>query len=299
MRFPAKHFVPIALAALMSIPMAAQKGNRHNGGSHSSSPPAAIMLGSNPTSTEGAFDTYPITEPDVEKKLSTTEQPACFQFPMAPVASSTVSASRMTVPAKAKKEFGQACVAVRKKKLNDAQKHLNRAIQGYSNFADAWVLLGQTEEDQGNMQGAEQSCEHARAVDASYIPGYLCLADVAARQGKWQPVADLTDQVIAMHPVKAPGAFFYNFLGHFYMKQWDTAEKSAFAALKDGSKDESRQVHWLLAKMYELKGDRASEAAQLREYVKLYPDDRDTPVARQVLKQIESESSARQKSKKQ
>jgi tetratricopeptide (TPR) repeat protein len=294
MRSLAKHFLPIALAALITFPLAAQK---HGGRSSMTrpSPPANVMVYTNPTSTEGAFDTYPITEPDIEKKLSTTEQPGCFQFPMAPVASSTVSASRMNVPSKAKKEFGNACVAVRKKKLKEAQQHLHRAIDAYSNFADAWVLLGQTEEDQANLQGAEQSCEHARAVDASYLPGYLCLADIAARQGKWQPVADLTDHVIAMHPVKAPGAFFYNFLGHFYLNQWDPAEKSAHAALKDGSKEESRQVHWLLAKMYEVKGDRASEAAQLREYVKLYPDDRDTPVARQVLKQIDSEGADGQK----
>lgn len=296
MRSLAKHFLPIALAALIAFPVTAQKHGRRS--MTRPSPPANVMIYTNPTSTEGAFDTYPITEPDVEKKLSTTEQPACFQFPMAPVASTTVSASRMTVPANAKKEFGNACMAVRKKKLKDAQQHLQRAINAYSNFADAWVLLGQTEEDQGNLQGAEASCERAQTVDASYLPGYLCLADVAARQGNWQPVANLTDRVIAMHPVRAPGAFFYNFLGHFYLKQWDPAEKSALAALKDGSKEESRQVHWLLAKMYEVKGDRASEAAQLREYVKLYPDDRDTPVARQVLKQIESEHSAGQKAGK-
>lgn len=294
MRSLAKHLLPIALTALITPPLAAQK---HGGraGMTRPSPPANVMIYNKPTSTEGAFDTYPITEPDIEKKLSTTEQPACFQFPMAPVAGSTVSASRMTVPANAKREFGKACIAVRKKKLKDAQQHLQRALDDYSKFADAWVLLGQTEEDEGNLQEAEASCEHARTVDASYLPGYLCLADVAARQGKWQPVADLTDHVIAMHPVKAPGAFFYNFLGHFYLKQWDTAEKSALAALKDGSKEESRQVHWLLAKMYEVKGDRVAEAEQLREYVKLYPDDRDTPVAQQVLKQIESEGAASKK----
>lgn len=299
MRSLTKYFLPIALAILASLPMAAQKGSHHSRGTPPSPPPSGAILYNNPRSTEGAFDVYPITEPDIEKKLSTTEQPACFQFPMAPVASSTVSASRMTVPTKAKKEFGDACVQVRKKKLKDAQKHLNRAVQAYPSFADAWVLLGQIQEDQGNLQQAEQFCQHARAADAGYLPGYLCLADVAARQGQWQPVADFTDHVIAAHPAKAPGAFFYNFLGHFYMKQWNAAEKSAFAALKDGSKEEIRQIRWLLAKMYELKGDRASEAAQLREYVKLYPDDREAPVARQVLKQIESENSAGQQPNKQ
>jgi tetratricopeptide (TPR) repeat protein len=275
---------------MFALPVTAQKSGGHNGGGiHPSSPPARILITGNPKSTEGAFDTYPITEPDIEKKLTTTEQPACFQWPMAPVASSTVSASRMTVPAKAKKEFGEACIAVRKKKLKEAQQHLERALGSYSKFADAWVLLGQTQEDQGDLQQAEQSCGQARAADSSYLPGYLCLADLAARQEKWDAVAELTDQVIGMHPTKAPGAFFFNFLGHFYRNEWDPAEKSAIAAMKDGSKEQNRQVLWLLAKLYELKGDRSAEAAQLSEYVKLYPEDANAPVARKVLQQIQAQ----------
>lgn len=213
---------------------------------------------------------------------------------MAPVFSSTVSASRMTLPDKARKEFGEACLAVRKKKLKEAQHHLDQALGAYSKFADAWVLLGQTQENLGDLQQAEQSCERARAADSSYLPAYLCLADLAARQEKWDSVAQLTDQVISMHPTRAPGAFFFNFLGHFYLKQWNTAEKSALAAFKDGSQEQSRQVRWMLAKMYELKGDRRAEAEQLREYVKLYPNDANASVARQVLDEIHAQQPSAQ-----
>ena len=282
----ATYFFLLAAGVLFALPGTAQKKGSHAHGTAPSSPPPGIIINNNQRSTEGAFDTYPITEPEIERKLSTTEQPPCFQWPMAPVFSSTVSASRMTVPDKAKKEFGEACLAVRKKKLKEAQRHLDRAVGSYSKFADAWVLLGQTQENQGEIQQAEQSCEQARAADSSYLPGYLCLADLAARQEKWDSVAQLTDQVIAMHPTRAPGAFFFNFLGHFYLKQWDTAEKSAFAAFKDGSPAQSRQVRWMLAKMYELKGDRRAEAEQLSEYVKLYPNDANASVARQVLDEI-------------
>ena len=287
--------LPIAAVLLLAVTVSAQRSDRHHSGSHPSSPPAAILMNNNPTSTEGAFDTYPITEPEIEKKLTTTEQAPCFKWPMAPVASSTVSASRMTVPAKAKKEFGDACVAVRKKKLEQAQHHLERALGSYPKFADAWVLLAQTQEDQGDVQQAEQSCEQARSADSSYLPGYLCLADLAARQGKWDAVAELTDQVIGMHPTKAPGAFFFNFLGHFYLKDWDPAEKSALAAMKDGSKEQNRQVLWLLAKMYELKGDRSAEAAQLSHYLKLYPEDANAAMARKVLQQIQAQQRTAQR----
>src|SRR5690349_20147649 len=148
MRSQANRFLPIAAVLLLAVTVSAQRSGRHHSGGQPSSSPAGILMNNNPTSTEGVFDTYPITEPEIEKKLTTTEQAPCFQRPMAPVASSTVSASRMTVPAKAKKEFAEACIAVRKKKLEEAQHHLDRALGSYSKFADAWVLLGQTQENQ-------------------------------------------------------------------------------------------------------------------------------------------------------
>jgi uncharacterized membrane protein len=79
-RSRAKHFLSLAAALLVALPLAAQKsGGRHGGGVHPSSPPAGILINNNPRSTEGAFDTYLITEPEIEKKLTTTEQAPCFR----------------------------------------------------------------------------------------------------------------------------------------------------------------------------------------------------------------------------
>ena len=276
-------------ALLVATYGSAQRGGRRGGGAHTPQPQlTSDALYSNPAFTEGAYDPYANKPEYIEKKLSTNEQPPCFQWPMAPVASNTVSASRMSVPKEAQKEFVDACVAVRKKKLKEGQEHLNSAIASYPEFADAWVLLGQIQKDQGNLQQAEESCARARTADSSYLPSYLCLAHLAAIQNQWASVAQLSDQVIGMHPLKAPGAFLFSFLGHFYQKEWDPAEKSALAALKDGSKEQDRELHWMLAKMYELKGDRSAEAAQLREYLKLYPKDPKAPVAQHVLRQIEA-----------
>lgn len=53
-------------------------------------------------------------------------------------------------------------------------------------------------------------------------------------------------------------------------------------------------LHWLLAKVYEQEGNRASEADQLREYLKLKPQPSQAALAREVLRQIEE----RQREKK-
>ncbi|HET9366352.1 MAG TPA: tetratricopeptide repeat protein, partial [Candidatus Angelobacter sp.] len=233
--------------------------------------------------------TYDIKRPEAMRQQLKNEEPACFRWPMSPVLSNTVSVGRMEIPPKASDEFNQACAAVHKNDLKEAQKHLDRAVKIYPRFAAAWVLLGQTQQDQGKASQAEESCTQGRTADPNYLPSYLCLADVAAHQEKWGQVADLTNQAAALHPVRAPGAFYYNCLANFYLRQWDTAEKSGLRAVDDAGKGKMPQLNWLLAKIYEQKGDRAAEAAQIREFLKFAPHDPDAATARHILNEIEKQ----------
>ncbi len=219
-----------------------------------------------------------------------SEEPPCFRWPMAPLLSAAVSVTQMGAAAPAQEAFARACRAVRKKDWPEAEQYLNRAVALYPKFAAAWVLLGQTQQDQQKAEQAARSCTQARDVDATFLPSYLCLADLAARQEKWTEVADLTNLVLASHPVRAPGAYYYNSLAYFYLKQGVLAEQSALRAIEDGGHEQKPQIHWLLAKIYEEKGDRASEAAQLRQYLKLAPHAPDASIARHILEEIKRQT---------
>jgi tetratricopeptide (TPR) repeat protein len=194
----------------------------------------------------------------------------------------------MELSTEARQQFNEGCNAVQKKKTKDAQHRLNRVVELSPKYAPAYVLLGQTNKDEGHLKEATDFCTQGRNADPSYVPAYLCLADLAARQNQWGQVADLTHQAIAMHPTRAPGAYYYSTLANVYLKQWPTAEQSALQALQDSSKTEKIELHWLLAKIYEAKNDRDSEAQQLRKYLDLNPDGKQAEMARHVLKQIES-----------
>jgi tetratricopeptide (TPR) repeat protein len=207
---------------------------------------------------------------------------------MSPVLSSTISVGGMNIESEARDQFNAGCAAIQKKKLKDAEERLNRVVALNPKYAAAWVLLGQINKDQGNTKEAEKACTQARDADTNYLPGYLCLAALAAHDEKWDKVADLTNQVMGMHPVRAPGAAYYNGVANFYLKQWDGAEKSALLALQDSSKAQKSELHWLLAKIYEQKHDRVSEAAQLHEFLDLSPNRPDADVARRILKQLQA-----------
>jgi tetratricopeptide (TPR) repeat protein len=284
----------LALAICLSaVPASAQKsgGSKGGGGAHSTPAPAPVSSASSnyrPRSAEGEFDNNVVYLSDDNHPILKNDLPGCYQWPMSPVLSSTVSVSGLDISAEARQQFTEGCNAIQKKNLKDAEKHLSRVVQLNPKYAAAWVLLGQTNKDQGNIKEAEKSCTQAREADASYLPGYLCLASLAAHEEKWDQVADLTNQVIGMHPVRAPGAIYFNTVANYFLKQWPAAEKSALMALQDSSKTQKSELHWLLAKVYEQKHDRVSEAAQLREYLNLAPDGPNAAVARHVLKQLDA-----------
>lgn len=284
----------LALAICLSAsPLFAQKSGGSKGGSGSHSAPAPAPTSSSnsnykPRSAEGEFDNKVVYLSDDNHPILKNDLPGCYQWPMSPVLSSTVSVAGMNISVEARQQFNDGCSSIQKKNLKDAEQRLNRVVELNPKYAAAWVLLGQINKDQGKMKEAEKSCTQAREADASYLPGYLCLASLAAREDKWDQVADLTNQVMGMHPVRAPGATYYNGVANYYLKQWTAAEKSALMALQDSSKTQKSELHWLLAKIYEQKHDRVAEAAQLREYLNLAPDGPDAAVARRILKQIDA-----------
>jgi hypothetical protein len=279
-------FVLILLAA----PALAQKsGGKGSGSIHTNMPSTRPY---DPQSTGDAFEIYDITRPRTAEQTKTkNEEPPCFHWPLNPILSSTVSVNGMNTADQAREDFVQACEAVRKNDLAEAQKRLEHAVKVDPRFAAAWVLLGQSEREQNKAEKAVESCTRAHSTDPNYLPAYLCLADLAAHQEEWRKVADLTDQAAALHPVRAPGIFYYNSLANFYLQRLPAAESSGLRAIDESSGEQRAQMHFLLAKIYEQKGDRAAEAAQLKKFIELAPHSPEADAGRKILSQIEEETS--------
>jgi tetratricopeptide (TPR) repeat protein len=215
--------------------------------------------------------------------------PPCLHWPM----NSVIGPAKATgdkVPKKARQEFDKGCSAARKNSADEALKHLDLAVKADPSYAEAWVVLGQTQKEAGKLAEAEQSCTRGRDADSKYLPAYLCLADIAAKQEKWNQVADLTNQVIDLHPAKAPSAFYYNSLANFHLNQPDAAEKSGQLAADQGNDALKGQVYLLLAKIDEQKGDRTAEADHLRKFLKFAPHDPNAGAVRHVLDEIKAEA---------
>jgi len=214
-------------------------------------------------------------------------QESCLLPPLTLVRSPVVAATTLAVPPKAKKEYLTSCAALKETKIDSAEKHLRKAVQIYPKYSAAWVTLGQVLATQNHADEARNACAQASTVEPNYLPAYLCLADLAAREEAWSIVLQFSNQVLAIDPTASGIAYEYNAAANLRMNKLDDAEKSAQLALEIDKNNSDPRVHFLLAQIYEAKGDRFNETFQLQEYLKFVGDSEDAAAIRQYLTQLE------------
>jgi tetratricopeptide (TPR) repeat protein len=223
--------------------------------------------------------------PVVDKKTETED--SCLLPPLTPVRSPVVAATTLSVPPKARKEYSDACAALKDKKTESAETHLRNAVQEYPSYSVAWVTLGQLLAAENHTEDARNACAQGSAVEPKYLPAYLCLAEIAAREKAWGDVLLLSNRALDLDPSTTAISYEYNAAANLRINKLDDAEKSALRALSIDKDNTDPRAHFLLAQIYEAKGDRPNEITQLREYLKFAKDPDDVAAANQYLSQLE------------
>lgn len=218
---------------------------------------------------------------------------SCQTWTTAAVNSPTVSVARLEVPGKASHEFQKACSDFKDRRLKPAEDHARRAVKIDSDYAAAWVLLGQILHENHNDQDAIQACRTASTADPEYAPPYICLSGFAARASDWDEAYSLANHALSLDPATDPYAFLYTATADYHLKKMEQAELYALSAEKLDKWNHIPEVHLLLAELYHDKGDRSGEAVELRKFVKMAPHGSDWETARATLAELESHNPAK------
>ncbi len=226
-----------------------------------------------------------VTSGDVGRMM---DSESCNSWTESGVHSPTVSATRLGVPGKASSEYQKACGAFKGKKLPDAEAHLHKAIDLYPNYSAAYVVLGQVLQSENKKDEAEAACSKAQDLDPGYVSPYLCLAEFAANDGDWKKVAELSDHALALDPLGNPYSLYYAADAGLHLNQLTQAEMHAQAAVKLDTWHHMPELHLLLAQIYEAAGNVQGQIAQLHEFLKIAPNFKDAPKARDKLARLET-----------
>jgi tetratricopeptide (TPR) repeat protein len=252
------------------------------------SPPASPSPTDFP-SADNAWDQNELMQRSNNKMVSPmiAEGDNCFLPPLNGLLRFKVGIADLQVPAKAQREHNDGCAALRHSKTIEAEGHLRKAVKQWPKDLAAWVVLGQVLEAQQKTDEAYGACSQPLATDSNCLPAYLCLADISAHSESWTKVLQLSTRALEIDPTNNAVAYDYNAAANFHLHRLPEAERSALRAAEIDKSNADPRVHFLLAQIYEAKGDRESEAAQLREYLKYVSDPNDLAMVRGYLSKLE------------
>jgi tetratricopeptide (TPR) repeat protein len=162
-------------------------------------------------------------------------------------------------------------------------------VQHDPKYSAAWVTLGQVLAAEQRADEGRNACLQASIVDSGYVPAYLCLADIATRAHGWDEVLKLSSRALELDPSNIV-ADEYNAAANLNLHNLSAAEKSGLRAAELDKDHAEPRVQFVLAQIYEAKGDPINEAAHLREYLKYAENSDDAAVVQNYLSKLEEQS---------
>ncbi|HBY58977.1 MAG TPA: hypothetical protein DEH78_04100 [Solibacterales bacterium] len=199
----------------------------------------------------------------------------------------TYSMTTALAPKEAKKAYEKGLESAKKTKWAEAQTHFQKAVDLYPKYAIAWHELGRVMAMQKNDADARKAFGEAFAADDKFVKPLIDLAQVAARESKWDEVVETTDRVIKLNPYDFAGAYFMNSIGNLQMQKYDEAEKSAREALKLDPRNTVPKTQHIMGIILANKQDYEGAAKHMRQYLQLAPNARDTEIVKKQLAEID------------
>lgn len=178
-------------------------------------------------------------------------------------AGTALSTTIESAPVSAVKAFEKARTELIDQKPDKAQRDLEKAVQAYPGFAEAWYQLGRLQQTQGSGD-ARGSFSRASEADTKFVLPYEQLAMLSAQAQKWQDVVDNVSRSLALDPAGSAPIWYFNALASFQLGKIDDAEGYALKALSMDPAHTLPSVEQLLAVILARKGDYGGAVAHLR-----------------------------------
>jgi tetratricopeptide (TPR) repeat protein len=200
--------------------------------------------------------------------------------------SAALSSTTAAAPQEAKKAFEKSRAEWLDRKPEAAQRGLEKAVQVYPQFAEAWYQLGRIQEP-ANPQEAWTSFSKAAAADPKFILPYEHIAPLAARAGKWQDTADATGRALELNSRGTVELWYYNALANYKLNKKDVAEDSADKALSMDPLHTEPNTEQLLGVILADKHHYAEALQHLRNCLTYLPKGPNLEIVKQQIAQLQ------------
>lgn len=194
-----------------------------------------------------------------------------------------------TAPVAAVKAFDKARTELMDQKADKAQRDLEKAVQAYPAFAEAWYQLGIMQKAQ-NSGDARGSFTKAVSADPQFVLPYEQLAALDAQGQKWQDVLDDTNHALSLDPGGTIKTWYFNALANFQLGKTGAAESAALKALIMDPTHTVPNVEQLVAVILAKKGDYSGALSHLHNCLTYMPAGANADMVKEQIAVLEKSS---------
>lgn len=198
----------------------------------------------------------------------------------------SMSSTSASAPKEATKSFEKARSEWLENKTDRAQHDLQKAVDQYPQFAEAWYQLGKIQEA-ANSPAAMDSFSKAVVADPNFVLPYEHLASVAAQNANWKVVLSATNRALELTPRGTIQIWYFHALGNFQLQKMDVAEASAKKSLSMDPLHMQNNTEQLLAVILSQKGDNAGALQHLRNCLTYFPPGPNLELVKQQIAELE------------
>lgn len=207
-------------------------------------------------------------------------------YPINTIEGKAISATGANAPKDARKALEKGMSEAKKKKFDQAEKELRKAVELHPKYAEAWLELGKTYAARQQTAEARDAFSRAIAADPAYVYPYEQLYLIVFEQAQWQELADTTERLLRLNPYEFPDAYYYNGVAHYQLHNWDVAEKSLNHAIQVDVQNRNPRTHYVRGLVLVQKKQYTQAAEALTKFAALAPNDSQVPKARNLIQQI-------------
>ncbi len=194
-----------------------------------------------------------------------------------------VSATTLTIPAKAREEYEEALLAEKNKEMEAARKHLDKALQLCPHYAAAYVASGFLLLDQQKIREAESAFQKALEIDPNLPEGLLGMGRIRNGESRF---AEAEAQLLKARSANGDTWQLNYELGRACAGLVKTAEAEDYLRKARAAEPTYPPVYYLLAQVL-LRLDRPLDALpEMEAYLRIAPEGPTADKVRDLIRRI-------------